>query len=148
MTEKRNRWLVGTVLILAMAAFLSLSLLPILSGSQNRRTPGPANPSPAVDPAGQKGELEAQAKGYELVLGREPDNQTALKGLIETRLKLGDIKGILAPLQKLVDQNPKVSEYQVLLAQTKQRLGIWRGPPRPIARYSTVTRLTSTPCRG
>ncbi len=127
MTEKRNRWLVGTVLILAMAAFLSLSLLPILSGSQNRRTAGTANTPPAVDPAAQKGELEAQAKGYELVLGREPDNQTALKGLIETRIKLGDIKGILVPLQKLVDQNPKVSEYQVLLAQTKQRLGDLEG---------------------
>ncbi|MBU6229983.1 MAG: tetratricopeptide repeat protein [Cyanobacteria bacterium REEB459] len=124
MTEKRNRWLVGTVLILAMAAFLSLSLLPILSGSQGRR---PANPSPAVDPTAQKGELEAQAKGYELVLGREPTNQTALKGLIETRLKLGDIKGILEPLQTLVEQNPKVSEYQVLLAQTKQRLGDLEG---------------------
>ena len=31
----------------------------------------------AVDPASMQAELEAQARGYELVLEREPENQTA-----------------------------------------------------------------------
>ncbi|MEB3251725.1 MAG: tetratricopeptide repeat protein [Cyanobacteriota bacterium] len=123
MNRQRNRWLIGTVLILALAAFLSLSLLPILGGNAGRQGRTPGNGSTPVDPASRQGELEAQARGYELVLEREPDNQTALKGLVETRIQLGDLQGVVPSLEKLAAQNPTVSEYQVLLAQTKQQLG-------------------------
>lgn len=122
MTVKRNRWLVGTVLILALAAFLSISFLPFLSGNANRRVAG-TNETPTTDPTAMQAELEAQARGYELVLEREPDNQTALRGLIDTRIQLGDVAAVLAPLEKLVELNPTVTEYQVLLAQTKQQTG-------------------------
>jgi tetratricopeptide (TPR) repeat protein len=123
---KRNRWLVGTVLTLALAAFLSLSLLPIL-GSNSRRTDGNANPDQPADPAAMQAELEAQARGYELVLEREPENQTALEGLVDTRIQMGDIEGVVDPLQKLVDLNPEVTDYAVLLAQTKQQIGDLEG---------------------
>lgn len=123
MNRQRNRWLIGTVLILALAAFLSLSLLPILGGNVGRQGRAPGNGSTPVDPASRQGELEAQARGYELVLEREPDNQTALKGLVETRIQLGDLQGVVPALEKLAAQNPTVSDYQVLLAQTKQQLG-------------------------
>lgn len=126
MTVKRNRWLVGTVLILALAAFLSLSFLPFLTGNANRRVPG-AEGTPAADPTAMQEELEAQARGYELVLEREPDNQTALRGLIDTRIQLGDVAAVLAPLERLVELNPTVTEYQVLLAQTKQQTGDLEG---------------------
>ncbi len=121
-TSKRNRWLVGTVLTLALAAFLSLSFLPFLSGTINRRATG-NNDLPAADPAAAQAELESQARGYELVLEREPDNQTALRGLIDTQIQLGNVEAVVAPLEKLVELNPTVTEYQVLLAQTKQQLG-------------------------
>ncbi|MEB3291414.1 MAG: tetratricopeptide repeat protein [Leptolyngbya sp.] len=122
MTSKRNRWLVGTVLTLALAAFLSLSFLPFLSGTLSRRATG-NNDLPATDPAAAQAELESQARGYELVLEREPDNQTALRGLIDTQIQLGNVEAVVAPLEKLVELNPTVTEYQVLLAQTKQQLG-------------------------
>lgn len=126
MTVKRNRWLVGTVLILALAAFLSLSFLPFLSGTANRRATG-NNDAPATDPNAMQAELEAQARGYELVLEREPDNQTALRGLIDTQVQLGNVEAVVAPLEKLVALNPTVTEYQVLLAQTKQQTGDLEG---------------------
>jgi tetratricopeptide (TPR) repeat protein len=124
---KRNRWLVGTILILALAAFLSLSLLPILGGNNSRRANTNADPNPSTDPAAMQAELEAQARGYELVLEREPENQTALEGLVDTRIQLGDIQGVVDPLQKLVELNPEVTDYAVLLAQTKQQIGDLEG---------------------
>lgn len=123
MAAKRNRWLVGTVLTLALAAFLSLSLLPILGGNGTRRASTNANPDQPADPASIQAELEAQARGYELVLEREPENQTALEGLVDTRIQMGDIEGVVAPLQTLVELNPEIPDYAVLLAQTKQQIG-------------------------
>ena len=126
MTVKRNRWLVGTVLIVALAAFLSLSFLPFLSGNANRRTTSTSD-VPVADPNAMQADLEAQARGYELVLEREPDNQTALRGLIDTQVQLGNVDAVVAPLEKLVALNPTVTEYQVLLAQTKQQTGDLEG---------------------
>lgn len=127
MTANRNRWLVGTVLTLALAAFLSLSLLPILGSNSGRRASSTPDATPAADPVAMQAELEAQAKGYELVLEREPDNQTALQGLVDARIQLGDINGVVAPLEKLVELNPTVPDYAVLLAQTKQQMGDLEG---------------------
>lgn len=127
MTANRNRWLVGTVLTLALAAFLSLSLLPILGGTGNRRASDTADANPTADPASARAELEAQARGYELVLEREPDNLTALQGLVDARIQLGDINGVVGPLEKLVELNPGVPDYAVLLAQTKQQMGDLEG---------------------
>jgi tetratricopeptide (TPR) repeat protein len=124
---KRNRWLVGTVLTLALAAFLSLSLLPILGSNSTRRADGNANSDQPLDPASMQAELESQARGYELVLEREPENQTALEGLVDTRIQMGDIEGVVEPLQKLVELNPDVTDYAVLLAQTKQQIGDLEG---------------------
>lgn len=126
MTIKRNRWLVGTVLTLALAAFLSLSFLPFLGGNTNRRATG-TNETPTADPNAMQAELESQAKGYELVLEREPDNQTALRGLIDTQIQLGNVEAVIGPLEKLVELNPTVMEYQVLLAQTKRQTGDLEG---------------------
>jgi tetratricopeptide (TPR) repeat protein len=72
--------------------------------------------------------LQAQARGYELVLQREPDNVTALRGLLQVRLELigqgvGDIKDAIAPLEKLASLNPETTEYGILLAQAKERTG-------------------------
>ena len=126
MTANRNRWLVGTVLTLALAAFLSLSLLPLLGGTGSRRGVTADTTLPA-DPASMQAELEAQARGYELVLEREPDNQTALQGLVDARVQLNDVQGVVDPLTRLVALNPDVPDYAVLLAQTKQQLGDLEG---------------------
>ncbi len=126
-TANRNRWLVGTVLTFALAAFLSLSLLPILGGTGSRREGVTADATPPADPASMQAELEAQARGYELVLEREPDNQTALQGLVDARVQLNDVQGVVDPLTRLVELNPDVPDYAVLLAQTKQQLGDLEG---------------------
>jgi Flp pilus assembly protein TadD len=71
--------------------------------------------------------LDEQARGYESVLQREPENQTALRGLVETRLQQQNIKGAIAPLEKLATLNPTDSKYGTLLAEAKQQLGDQEG---------------------
>ena len=45
--------------------------------------------------------LEAEASGYQKVLSREPDNDTALNGLLKIRLQQKDLESAIAPLSKL-----------------------------------------------
>ncbi|MBW4695631.1 MAG: tetratricopeptide repeat protein [Lyngbya sp. HA4199-MV5] len=123
-TNKRNRWLINVVLILAVVAFVGFSLIPLIEAAfKGNQTQTAVSPSPvqSASAAPKKEELEAQAKGYELVLQREPENPTALRGLLEARLGLGDVKGAIAPLEKLAKLNPNETEYAILLAQAKQQ---------------------------
>jgi tetratricopeptide (TPR) repeat protein len=102
---KRNRWLVGTVLTLALAAFLSLSLLPLLSGiggrSANQGEPADnANDAPSPEaqvepttasstptPQDLEGLKQAEAETlekiseYEDFLQEDPENATARRRL-------------------------------------------------------------------
>lgn len=132
--EKANkrRGLITVVVVLSLIAFLGFSLVPILdsilkaSQVQGRSTPTPTQTAQSGDKQSEL--LQAQAKGYELVLQREPDNVTALRGLLQVRLELigqgvGDIKDAIAPLEKLASLNPETTEYGILLAQAKERTG-------------------------
>lgn len=132
MTQNRSRWMINIVLVAAIAALAIVYTLPLFSGglSQNpsvRATPTAVQTvNPNVNPS-QQADLEAQARGYELVLQREPENQTALRGLLEVRLELVDIKGTIPPLEKLTQLNPEETNYAVLLAQAKQYTGDYEG---------------------
>jgi cytochrome c-type biogenesis protein CcmH/NrfG len=79
-----------------------------------------ANPLSAV--ASKDEQLKQQAKGYELVLQREPENQIALQGLVQARLQMNDLQGAVAPMEKLVKLNPNNPQYNALLAGIKQRM--------------------------
>jgi tetratricopeptide (TPR) repeat protein len=120
--NKRRRWLINIVLIVALVGLLGTSLIPILDGISQQNV---ASPSPQASAANQLEELQAQVKGYEAVLQREPDNQTALRGLLYARIALvrqgaADVKSVIDPLERLVKLNPEQTEYSVLLAQAKE----------------------------
>jgi len=66
-------------------------------------------------------QLQAKEKGYEAVLEREPNNENALKGLVQTRLDMKDYAGAIPPLEKLVKLIPEQEKYQELLSQLKQQ---------------------------
>lgn len=127
MTGTKKRWLINGFLIIALIAFVGVSILPLITSILQQedvaQTADPVAPTTPGLTDNEETALQEQAKGYELVLQREPENATALKGLLETRLRLGDIPGAIGPLEKLAALNPEQTEYTVLLAQAKQQVG-------------------------
>ncbi|MEG3989214.1 tetratricopeptide repeat protein [Microcoleus sp. S28C3] len=81
----------------------------------------PAQQQPANVAVAQESELAAKERGYELVLKREPENQTALEGLVNVRLEMKNGKGAIEPLEKLVKLNPDRADYKALLGQAKSQ---------------------------
>jgi tetratricopeptide (TPR) repeat protein len=111
------------ILGIAVVAFAGAMVVLPFAGIFQSRQADPSAADPGAQVNGRQEELEAQANGYELVLDREPDNQTALRGLLEVRLELGDIEGTIAPLERLVELNPDQTDYAVLLAQANEQIG-------------------------
>jgi tetratricopeptide (TPR) repeat protein len=117
----RNRWVINLVVAVSLLALTGFSLFPIV----NLVLDGGAVVAAETNgrSASQNNQLRATAQGYTQVLKREPENQVALKGLLDAQLQLGDVKGSLLPLQKIATLNPQIPDYAVLLAQTKLYLG-------------------------
>ena len=80
--------------------------------SQHQQKPAPVAVS-------QESLLAAQERGYQTVLQREPQNQTALQGLANVRLQMNNQVGAIEPLEKLVKLNPDRADYKALLKQAK-----------------------------
>ena len=118
---KERPWFTRIMLLVGALAFVGFALAPLLGSVLEARNVSQHSPQATnATPESQREELEAQARGYELVLDREPENPTALRGLVEVRLQLNDIAGVLEPLEKLAALNPEEMRYQILLAQVKQ----------------------------
>ncbi|WP_310488939.1 tetratricopeptide repeat protein [Chamaesiphon sp. VAR_69_metabat_338] len=129
----RHRWVINLVVAVSLLALTGFSLFPIFNLVLDGGVAVATEPNSLS--TAQTNQLQSQAQGYAKVLQREPDNQVALKGLLDTRLQLGDIKGSLSPLEKIAALNPQMPDYTVLLAQTKQYLGDRDGAT---ASYRTV----------
>ncbi|MEA5471008.1 tetratricopeptide repeat protein [Spirulina sp. 06S082] len=123
-TASNNRFiLIFTILLIIL--LVGGSLLPLVGnvfqGDRTaRRTT--ATPTPQLSPVQQEN-LEDKARGYELVLQREPENATALQGLIEVRLEQGKLDLALPALERLAESHPQQPDYTILLAQAKEYLG-------------------------
>ncbi len=116
----RHRWVTNLVVAVPLLALAGFSLLPIVKLVNG-------GVAVATEPNGrsisQTSQLRATAQGYIQVLKGSPENQVALKGLLDVQLQLGDVKGSLLTLEKIAALNPQTPDYTVLLAQTKQYLG-------------------------
>lgn len=148
MSEKRSQWIRRVLLIVAVLILVGFTVIPLLSMFQGQPAARTSPTTPATplagkpaDPTTRKAELEAQAKGYSLVLQREPENTTALQGLVETRLQLlqefnvGGPKDVIEPLEKLAKLKPEQTTYAILLAQAKEYTGDREGA---VQTYRTV----------
>ncbi|MEO0768960.1 MAG: tetratricopeptide repeat protein [Cyanobacteria bacterium J06649_4] len=137
MAFKKDSWLVRGVLIVAVAAFIAVPVLFAFNGRVSRGdNQSAATPFPTED---QTTQLQGEIDGYTAVLSREPNNQTALIGIIEAKIALGDLEGTVEPLEKLAALNPNVPEYSIALAQTKQQLQDKEGAAQIYRRVLTQT---------
>lgn len=128
--KEKSRGFLLVMIILSILAFAGFSLAPLLGGILDEtRTQTQPSPTPTQTVGtNQISDLQSQARGYELVLQREPNNQTALRGLLEVRLELvrleqGSIEDVIDPLEKLSELNPENRDYSILLAQAKEYTG-------------------------
>lgn len=120
MFKKQNRWVITTIMAVATLALAGLSVVPLIGAFQQ-------TPQVATSPGSPQERLETEAKGYELVLQREPANQAALRGLLEVRVQQGNVEAVIPVLEQLAEQNSDKPDYTVLLAQTKQQVGDLEG---------------------
>jgi predicted negative regulator of RcsB-dependent stress response len=131
-SEKLRRWLIAGVMVLGIIPFVWTSIVPLLgsvetgqTSAQETATPTPTSTTqPVQSPAARQEELKqrllGQARGYEAILQSEPENQTALLALFETRkelVQLGavDIKQTIEPLERLIRINPNDIVLQLQL---------------------------------
>ncbi len=124
---KRSRW-VYISLVVMLLALLAFSLLPLVSSIIESRQPrsGTASLSAGISQA-EMSKLASAALGYQMVLEREPENQNALRGLLQVKLQQGDLEGAIAPLERLAQLNPQDGDYLILLAQAKQQVKDYTG---------------------
>jgi tetratricopeptide (TPR) repeat protein len=139
-----KQWMVNIVLILATLSLLGASMLPlvgqIFSSSNQANTPAPTAEKPENE------NVRIQMQGYEEILKTEPDNQFALQQLSNLHLRLaelGDVKslaGVIQPLNRLAELNPKENGYRLQLGRVKAYLKDKEGA---IAEYRKI--LTTAP---
>lgn len=109
--ERRQRVLTMALIL----PFLGSGVLAVIPTLQ-QNVPNSKQASATVS---AESSLQQQAKGFELVLQREPENLVALEGLVNIRIRLKDFRGATPPLEKLVKLHPERPEYKALLEQVK-----------------------------
>lgn len=105
----RGPWKQKLILILSLLGFANLvggGLMQPLWSAVRGETPGQGAQNPIPEPSGESA-LVTQERGYGLVLQREPNNETALRGLVDTRTQLGDEAGAIAALDQLIALHPE-----------------------------------------
>jgi predicted Zn-dependent protease len=100
-------------------AFLSSSVLG-LSGLIGSSLNKPAASENAAQ--SQNAQFKVEEKGFLTVLKREPNNQTALRGLVEIRMRTGDAPGTKAALEQLVKLNPTNKQYKEFLTVLNKQI--------------------------
>jgi tetratricopeptide (TPR) repeat protein len=127
MEKKRSSW-IYIVLGVMLFSLITVSALPLLGsvvGGEQFLTDSDREVATFGDRDLLK--LEAEADGYQKVLEREPENDTALRGLLQIRLQQKDLKGAIAPLEKLAGLHTEQTEYTILLAQARQQVSDYEG---------------------
>lgn len=116
---ERSKKIQKIVLVLSMVSFFGTSIFGLGKVFKGIFDPEP-QPTQPTEEQSATALLQKQEKGYETVLKREPNNPTALEGLVKVRLEQNNIQGAIEPLNNLIKLYPDRQDYQQLLTQLKQ----------------------------
>jgi hypothetical protein len=107
--------------------FLGFMVVPLAEVFRNASQPSPPTATSQIAAAYQQ--MQVQEQGYEQVLKREPNNPTALQGVVQLRLQMYKLKGSIAllektvdPLEKLIQLYPKEKALLALRDEIKQQI--------------------------
>ncbi len=115
--SKKRKRLQNIVTVVSIVSFFGSTGFAVVGGLQQAN-----QTSNQPTPVSVESVLKQQARGFELVLQREPENRVALEGLANVRLELKDTKGAIALVEKLVKLHPQDLEYKAQLEQLKQQV--------------------------
>jgi tetratricopeptide (TPR) repeat protein len=103
-------------------AFIGSTVFAIVEGLFANKTTTTTNNTPPTEETSAIEQLKAEARGYAKVLEREPENMTALQGLLQISLQTGDLQGAIAPLKKLIELNPNNAQLTDLLTKIEAEI--------------------------
>ena len=118
MSDKRSPWIKVT-LGLMLFSLVIFSGLPLFNSIVRENELISQTESTAIS-SQMNAQLEAEANGYQKVLLREPQNDTALRELLNIRLQQQALDSAIAPLETLAQIHPEQPQYGILLGQAKQ----------------------------
>ncbi len=78
--------------------------------------------STATETANPQEQLLSQERGYLKVLEREPKNQVALEGLVNTRIQLNQLESSLEPLKVLIETYPEKEDYKLVYSEIEKAI--------------------------
>ena len=119
MSNKRSPWIKVTLGLMLFSLVLFSGLPLVNSMVKGNELSSLTNSVKAITPQ-MNDRLEAEAHGYQKVLLREPENETALRELLNIRLQQQDLDSAIAPLETLARIHPEQPQYGILLGQAKQ----------------------------
>lgn len=112
----------GLFLVLAVALW---SLPKFDSWLMTRRAETAAKAAAPADP--NVALLKKEIESYEVWLQKEPDNEKALRGLLDAQLKLNNVAGAAIALEGLARVKADNPDYLILLGQVKQEAKDYEG---------------------
>ncbi|MDB9375258.1 tetratricopeptide repeat protein [Nodularia sphaerocarpa] len=112
--DQRKKKIISIISLIGFGGSILFGAVGTVRQAMQAPQPQPAATIPV------ESSLQEQARGYELVLQREPENQVALEKLSLLRIKLQDLPGAMEPLEKLTSLHPERQDYQVMLEKVKK----------------------------
>ncbi|MEM9510558.1 MAG: tetratricopeptide repeat protein [Cyanobacteria bacterium P01_E01_bin.35] len=118
---KKGKTLSRVVTLVLGLGFAGSTLAIALSSVFSQNNYSASNSDSSEEAPSLEEQIKLQAKGYEKVLEREPENFTALDGLTQIYLQTGQPEKAIPTLEKLVELYPEQQQYAGILQIIQQQ---------------------------